>query len=267
MDRCLKENNKWNVVKVITHNIILMGRSDSGKTTVKKTLIDPNFKYDQFNPSAETKDVDVVSLQVERMSAPQSPADHSHDNANNRFSLNIIDTPGLFELQKVVGPARDSDRLLMTIRDVLTKIGSSFHYICFCVSVIDGIRKEDIETLHNALRHFGLKKFNEHICIIITRCEMKNDTQRANLEAQLRKELPVVKQFNIKVRFAGCLNDEPPTGRATTSITDQFKNITSYQKELLKLFTTPIQPCELKASDILVPDYMKATPPAPHGQN
>lgn len=267
MNRFYNENNQWNISQTTIHNIILIGRSRAGKSTVRKTLIDPMSKSVQLHLYAETKDVDLASLQVDQMSDRPPSAEQSRYNANNRFILNIIDTPGLFEIKKDVDVARDNDQLLMTIRNGLTRIGTSYHYICFCISIIDGIRQEDLETLDNVLHYFGMAKFIEHICIIITRCEMKNEAQQAKLKAELETQLPFVKQLKIGVFFAGCLNNDDWKKGNTTSLRFQISNIMSYREKLLKLFTTPTRPCELKGSETMIPRPSKPIPSAISGQN
>lgn len=260
MNQYYQRKNQWNISKTTAHNILLIGRSRAGKSTVRKTLIDPLSISAQLNLYAETKDVDMASLQVDRMSDRLSSAEQHPNNANDRFILNIIDTPGLFELKKGVELARDNNQLLMTIRNGLKRIGTSYHYICFCISVIDGIRKEDIETLDTALLYFGLATFVEHICIIITRCEMKDDAQRGKLKAELEKELPFVKQLKRGVLFAGCLSHEQYAVVDKTSLAVQLRNVISYRETLLNLFSTPIDPCELKGNETMMPYTTKPVP-------
>lgn len=250
----------WDIAETKVHNVVLVGRSRAGKSTVRKTLIDPKSPSSQLNLYAETKDVDAVSLQVNQESYRQTSEKQILSSEYHSIVLNIVNTPGLFEVNKDVHLARNNTQLLMTISNGLARIGTSYHYICFCISIVDGIRKEDVDTLNNVLIYFGLDKLIEHICIIITRCEMKDLSQRAKLKAELEAQLPFVKLSKKGVLFAGCLNDADwQTGNAT-AIDFQFRNIMYYRQALLKLFTTPIKPFELKARETTVSLPSNPTP-------
>ena len=135
-------------------NIILVGRTRTGKSTIKSLLVNPATIPDPMTLKSGTRE-------------PHFQAFHMND---HDVLLNIIDTPGLFEHSNNELDIRDNETILKTIGFCINMETKKFHAICFCVSLVAGINQEDIKSLELLADYFG-SEASKNSCLIITRCE------------------------------------------------------------------------------------------------
>ena len=218
--------------------IMLIGRTRTGKSTIKTLLKDPTAQPKDLTLKSETKDATLDSSFL-------------HE---NNIVLNILDTPGLFERAGVDENPRDNESILSTIKICVEREVTQFHVICFCASITDGINKEDIEAI-KLLRNFLGEEIAENSCLIVTRCESKSEQQRDRIQQELQKDKHFVElksYFRLGIYFSGALNyDDYNNG--SDSLLDQFIVISDYREKLIKLFTGDIKPVPI--SNILLGDY------------
>ena len=82
---------------------------------------------------------------------------------------------------------RDNETIMRTIEICANRELTKFHVICFCVAITTGINKEDIASL-KLLADFLGKEISRNSCLIVTRCESKNDDQRNNMRMELMED-------------------------------------------------------------------------------
>ncbi|CAF1481996.1 unnamed protein product, partial [Didymodactylos carnosus] len=152
----------------LTRNILLLGRTRSGKTTMKNMLKDPRHISDGLTLYSQTKYPTLNQIKID---------DHN-------MQLNIIDTPGLF------------DRQLLKNKDILNlidkflseeQISKKLHLICFCVSFESGINEDDIQSIKTFIDHFGFD-IAKNSCFIVTRSESKSNEQREKLHDEIMND-------------------------------------------------------------------------------
>ncbi|CAF1261291.1 unnamed protein product [Adineta ricciae] len=137
-------------------NILLIGRSQVGKSTLIEALRDPNFSAMRTGIS-QTREPSYKQLTIT-----------SEDGKD--YTLNIIDTPGLQEVRQDPDETRTDEQLLTLFRNVFSsgKI-RGLNVIAF-VSVIGRTHQNDIETFKSLIDFFG-ERFKAISTLILTHCD------------------------------------------------------------------------------------------------
>lgn len=230
-------------MKKVKHiNILLIGRTRTGKSTINALVVDP------------TQVPDALTLK----SGTREPRFQSFHMAENDVVLNIIDTPGLFEHDTNKVDVRDNDTILRTIGMCMNMEITKFHVICFCVSLTTGVNREDIESLHAWVKYLGLDA-SKNSCLIITRCESIDEEQRERLKRELSEDMhfKVVRPFfKLGIFFSGAISRDD-LERGNDSVYKQFFTINDYRENLIELFLSVRDPIPLERMAATSPDFAK----------
>ncbi|CAF3348663.1 unnamed protein product [Rotaria socialis] len=203
-------------------------------------LTDPTAEPIALTLKSETKDADFSSFLVD----------------DSRIVLNIIDTPGLFETNTEEQQIRDNDTIISTIQRCVNRELTKFHLICFCVSVIAGINKEDVASLKLFKEYLG-EQVSSNSCLIITRCELKDEEERAKIRKELEEDThfkPIAGFFSQGVHFSGSLDYDAYKSSPLT-LEDQFDTIMQDRAQLIQLLLTDIKP--FNVSNSLISDLFQ----------
>ncbi|CAF1605094.1 unnamed protein product, partial [Didymodactylos carnosus] len=161
------------LMKEVEHkNILLIGRTRTGKSTIKSLLVNPTSVPDQLTLKSGTRESHFQAFHLQE----------------NDTVLNIIDTPGLFEHSNNEVDIRDNEVILKTIGLCMTMEITKFHAICFCVSIVAGINREDINSLELLQDYLGVET-SKNSCLIVARCESIDEEQREKLKRELMEDV------------------------------------------------------------------------------
>nr|ACD54613.1 AIG1-like protein [Adineta vaga] len=215
-------------MKTVQHvNILIIGRTRTGKSTIKTLLVDPTNIPDELTLKSGTKDPHFQSF---------------HLNEKNNV-LNIIDTPGLFERSSNEIDIRDNETIMNTIKMCANMEITKFHAICFCVSLTNGINEQDITSTEKLIEYMG-PEISKNSCLIITHCESKTEAQREKLKEELIHDAHfrnIARFFKLGIYFSGSINrDDFLT--ASDNIVEQFFTISEYRQKLINLFLSVKDP-------------------------
>ena len=222
-----KEHGEHQVTPVNQRNVMLIGRTRTGKSTIKSLLVDPT----------------VVPDDLALKSGTRVPLFESFHVKDKDIVLNIIDTPGLFEHSSNQVDIRDNKAILQTIQLCVNREITKFHVICFCISITTGINETDIESLKLLVNFLG-NGISGNSCLIVTRCESKGEKQRATIQLELKQNSyfkDIVKYFQLGILFSGSINPDDHNG-GNESIRDQYVTVSEYREKLIDMFTRDIQP-------------------------
>jgi len=152
---------------------MFVGKTRSGKSTALDTLKTPWNFVTQSSIFSETADAKISYFTVE-----------VGEKEKFNFNINIIDTPGLFEVSDN-GKARDNevleDLVLKCMNAEITKI----HAIYFVISYTGCINPQDIEALARFIKLFNGAQ--EYVSILITKCENLDEGGKAKVRDELLK--------------------------------------------------------------------------------
>jgi hypothetical protein len=197
-------------------NILLIGRRNIGKTTLKNILQDPCYVSDEATLISRT---------------PSIILHPSFSLSGSNLSLTIIETSRSFELNN------NNEHLSKINTFCITNNLTEFHLICFCTSFESGIQNEDIDSLHKLIKHFG-QQICSCLCLIITRCELKTNQQRNHLLNELRHDVgfkKVIPYFQQGIYFTGSTTQDCYRRKDRELLIDQFETVYTYRENLLKL--------------------------------
>lgn len=221
-------NHLNNIVPIDVKNIVIIGRTNVGKSTIKRMLV---------CPTEEPKDLMLKPTSEDIILEPFCITD-------KQLVINIIEIS--YNRRR-----SDEENNLRTNIQAMKKILkqcigfqiTKLHLICFAFSINAGIQSDDIETLQMFIKYFG-PEVSRNLCLIITHTESKTSEQRDKLRQELLNDSQFKKishHFERGIFFTGSINyDDYQAGNSC--IIDQFITIIGYRKELLDEICKDCQP-------------------------
>ena len=226
-------HGKYRMSKAAHKNIMIIGRTRTGKSTIKTLLVDPTRVSDEQTLKSGTRDPLFESFHVQDKS----------------LVLNIIDTPGLFERSNDHVDIRDNETIMRTIHMCVNMEITKFHVIGFCIALTSGINTEDIKSLELLIKYLG-QDLTNNSCLIITHCESKTAEQRKALENELVRDTffqTLASFFKLGIYFSGSLNRDD-YNQGNDNLLHQYVTVCEYREQLITLFMKEIDPfpvCEM----------------------
>lgn len=228
-------------------NVVLVGRTRVGKSTCFEIIKDPRKVPRNKTIFSVTEDTIFDSLVIEDVRQRNDGTSTNETGQNKLLVLNIIDTPGLFEIKAAGKPERNNEAILNIIAKCLNKELTKFHIICFCVPFETSVNHQDIDAI-TLFMEFAGAGISSNCCLLFTQAE--SETQQAR--DQRVAELKVAPQFNKilpffkkGVYFTGALNPNDWNYANAIALGRQFKEICKYRHALIKLFRSSIEPFDI----------------------
>ncbi|CAF3626099.1 unnamed protein product, partial [Rotaria socialis] len=207
---------------LVTRNVLFFGLSMSGKTTIRRVLVDPRIIAEESTLQAESQTDAICERNVNFRSF--------------NMTVNMVELPA----NMINGTLS-----LSSINEKCTNFEiQDFHLICLCISIAAGIDGTAIEAFERLIRHLNQDKVRPNLCLIITRCESKDDAQREKLRNALFNDVGsrfIARHLGREAQFFGALNHDD-WSQANTSLLQQFNTIYNYRQSLLQLIRTDIPP-------------------------
>lgn len=170
----LLPNDEFNVVKSETINIMLVGRTQTGKSTIVQTLTDPTYSVEEHGFS-DTREPECKTLIVQ------------NKKTNLYHSLKIIDTPGLKEVMKDGEVQRTDAELLSLIARFLELNVNELNVICF-VSRAGETHLHDIEVFNQIIEFLG-PDFGQISMMVLTHCDSFSKQKVDQFENDIQRHL------------------------------------------------------------------------------
>ena len=211
-------------------NILLIGRTRIGKTTLKDVLA---------NPTAIPSDEKTEFPQFEQFAVTGTDT-----------ILNFIDTPGLFQRTQTASGLPDNMTLIQLIESYIRSKVNQLHFVCFCISIETPVLAEDLEVLRAFFNVLG-PDIRRNTCVIITQCESKTERERDDFHEQAQRNLDLkvlCSQMKQGIFFTGSINSEDWM-KTSNVIYKQFQTVCDYRQKLLDLFiNSDINPIDLSSN-------------------
>jgi len=178
-----------------TRNIIMLGRSGSGKSTAVAVLKDPCDLPTKQSLFSDTYGAKFQSFAID------------DKKTKTKYSINIIDTPGVQEVKPMGENARSDESIIETIKVCLKNEITKIHTLLIFASFDGRISVADKAAFEIYLRLFYDTHVNIAFCI--TKTEGKDRSWEEQIEKDLRNDeffTRVVNTENIKMYFMGCVD-------------------------------------------------------------
>eukprot|EP01087_Luapelamoeba_hula_P008270 TRINITY_DN2063_c0_g1_i1.p1 TRINITY_DN2063_c0_g1~~TRINITY_DN2063_c0_g1_i1.p1 ORF type:complete len:494 (+),score=69.21 TRINITY_DN2063_c0_g1_i1:2-1483(+) len=236
-----------------TRNVLFVGRSRAGKSTIVSCLQNPFQWGDVPSLYHQTRDPCMHSVSVSRQSTDGASLD------TQGYLVNFIDTPGLFERTPksdlgqepdsagnlAVGQRRQNKTLRQLICTFLKDAVPDVHLVCFVVSFEAGVSSDDLHAISEMLEEFDRTKYQ--LCLLVTRCERKLPIQRKNLERQIQAVPELRQAFGVtqgdqsdqdgvsfpKILFIGSVSHEDVERGDVSAVQRSLSNILGLRSAIL----------------------------------
>jgi len=187
-----------------TRNVLLCGRTRSGKTTVMNVLKDPCHSPTNRSIFSETQNPRFQSFSINNRA----------DAEVQKFTIHIIDSPGLFEVKDKdsMEQKRPNEVIASTIATCLENEITNIHCIVMFATFEAGINRDDIESMKVFLDMFGGSGVSVALCVTHADKHGVGWRQEIRDELMLHPDLAaLVEEEKMAIHFMGCVNvDDRP---------------------------------------------------------
>jgi GTPase Era involved in 16S rRNA processing len=220
----IRDANKYKFEHSEVRNIICVGRTRSGKTTATRVLQDLCYQPEKMDIFSQTVQPEFHTFAIK---------DEMH---NNRYTFNIIDTPGLHEVKKVNEIARDDSVIIDTINFCLKNEVTKINSLLIFTSFESGLNQDDLDSIQCFMDKFSHERIT--VCLCITRFESKNPSEKNALYDQLLQHeffAKLLKLDYFHVVYLGAVDTRSTTYTSVDSLTKAYKKIYEMRKSLLDI--------------------------------
>jgi hypothetical protein len=200
--------NKYRLEQSDIRNVLVVGRTRSGKSTAVGVLKDPTFQPKDFNIFSDTEVPQFLNFSLSCLEVPEEErADVEGGNMN--YTLSVIDSPGLMDVRPRGNEIKPDELILQSINACLKNEVTKIHCLLIFVSVQAGITNDDVECFRKYYDSFYHKDVPVLVCV--TRAEDKNDAWKENITDQLHnhpKFADLLERENVPLCFMGCVDGD-----------------------------------------------------------
>jgi GTP-binding protein EngB required for normal cell division len=217
------EHNPYKFIHCEERNLVLIGRSRTGKSTVSKVMGDVFYMSTEKTLFSETKNVEFHKVTT-------GTRDGRH------YYFNIIDVPGFFDISADAKPVLTNDQVKKFINNCITQNVCNIHMFAYVFSLHGGINEDDIKAMIYTKNNF--KDLSANMALIITNCERFTAQQRQELSDNFFKNDTVVQHhlkdfFKQGIYFMGCLRKESYEQANKQSIQEEYTNVSEMRNRWL----------------------------------
>lgn len=160
------EYNPYKFIHCSERNIVLMGRTRTGKSTVAKVMGDVFHFSEPHKLFSETKQIEFHKVTT-------------GTNDGRHYYFNIIDIPGFFDISVDEKNNITNNQVKEFIKKCITQSVCNVHVFAYVFSLHAGIIEDDIKAMIYTRTHF--KDLSANMALIITNCEHYTEAQRHKL--------------------------------------------------------------------------------------
>jgi len=208
-------------------NVLLLGSTSGGKTTLKNMLINLKTIEGEYSAFSKTREPFMETFIC--------------DINNENLSINIIDTSGLFEKRKNE-KTRTADEIQTVIIDCVQREITNINIVLFVFAYSSIIRDQDKDSIKIFLQLYPNLRKSSYI--IFTRCEFisivpeKNNKLHDNFHSWLNslKVDDIIGEFieNKRILLTGCINQADVQYKSNNKIEICYKNILEHRINILR---------------------------------
>jgi GTP-binding protein EngB required for normal cell division len=218
----MSNQNQYQFSQCTDRNIVLIGRTRTGKSTISSMIRDPFYLPPLPSLFACTRNITFNRI----------TATHR----GNAYFFTIIDSPGLYDSMRNEGERLTNKTIKKHLDECITKDITHIHAFAFVFSSSSGINIEDIQSMMFIQKNYP--ELRNFFILIITHCEEKNEEERRNFMEEFFQHPDVIKHglrefFGLGIYFTGCLRPQLQRVPNIMAAKAQATNILEMRKKLL----------------------------------
>jgi len=179
--------------------VLLLGKSGGGKTTFFEVLKNPNF--------TTTKEGSLFA--GKKLGCTYTPL-LIRNSQGKAYSINVIDTPGLFEVRVAANEKRSNEQIFKLVEECLRENVTTIAAIFLLYPVTSVLNEEDLETL-SAISSFLGDSFRKNTMLLFTQADTYQlETLKSRVTEFLSSPIsaPFVEFCQGGIYFAGSIAGE-----------------------------------------------------------
>lgn len=223
--------DRYPIEETEIRNCLIVGRSRTGKSTACGVLKNPVYEPAGMSIFSDTREPKFQSFVLQ-------------DKARSKkYTLNIIDSPGVDEVKAMGTEARPDKAILDTIKYCVRNEVTKLHCLFLFVSFATGINRADI----NAFKLFfdNFYHANLKVAIVITRSESSDQTAKEHLVNELKQQeffSRILAMSNVTVLFMGCVDQDTASKPYIDLIKNLYIHVYQMRKQMLEFIFSAEQP-------------------------
>lgn len=219
-----KINNPFPFHKSDDRNIILIGRSRTGKTTIANVISDITYVSKAHELYSQTQTVQFKTISTDTK-------------GDLWYFFNFIDVPGFFDISNNGKEKLTNDKINSYLRECMAKNITNIHMFAFVFNLAAGINERDIETMLFVKKTYPY--LDKYMALVITHCEQLEEDQRKRLITDFFRHPKVVQSklneyFKVGTLFMGCFRHESVTTANDRSMYLEYNNILDMRTKFIE---------------------------------
>jgi GTP-binding protein EngB required for normal cell division len=219
-----KANNPYQFQQCFDRNIILIGRTRTGKSTIANVINDITYVSKAYELYAQTRTIEFTTISTEAKD-------------NIWYYFNFTDVPGFFDIAVNGKEKLSNEKITSYLQECMAKSITNIHMFAFVFNLAAGIHQQDIETMLYVKKTYP--QLTKHMALVITHCEQLTAEQKQRLITDFYRhpkvnESKLKEYFQVGVLFMGSLRQESRDTANDQSMYFEYNNILDMRTEFIE---------------------------------
>jgi len=242
-----------NITELITaniRNVLLCGASRSGKTTCFRVIQDPCYCPEKSSMFSESQTTTFKSFSLK----------NNIDGQVLNFVLNLIDTPGTFEIRAADQDfeTRSNEKIGELIIECLDHNVTYLNMVVLFLGIAGGsISPRDVDSIHLFMKMFGGSGVPVILCL--THADRHNETKRKSICDEIKRYPRLTEYFKttpekpnpqLEILFMGCVDYNYDNIYDPAVMAQQYGDVENWRNIFIQRIFEAVSTTQLKNTNI-----------------